>query len=307
MQIGNLNFDTDLIQAPLAGISCAPFRVIAHQIGRPAYCVSEMVSAYELTQTCKRNNVKFKRYIYKDPAEGVLCTQVSGNNPHILADAACIAVELGANMIDLNCGCPKKKIRKKKCGSKHLAAEYLDNLYECVLKMRQALGAGEGSIAPLTVKIRLSENSESESESESEGDIKRARLLQSAGADAIIVHGRTWKDEYDNSTVDYKRINSIVNCVDIPVIGNGDVKDIVSLKQMRNTGCAGVMIARASIGNPWIFNVLRKESKSGVNEADPENIEKVFKQHYDALVDLEGGEKAAGPMFRLKRHYFKIV
>ena len=296
MQIGSLNFNTDIIQAPLAGISCAPFRVLAHELGKPAYCVSEMVSAFELTQSYRRNNPDFKRYIFKDPKEGPLCMQLSGKDPKVLSQASKIAVDLGADIIDLNCGCPKKKIRKKGCGSKLI--EDLDNLALCVNAIRSSVPTN----IPVTIKIRKLNNNLDLNNLDA--NIKVAKTIEQAGADALILHGRSYQDDYD-VLVDYDLIKNIVASVDIPVIGNGDVKDITSLNKMRATGCAGVMVGRAGIGNPWIYNSLKDINYLSSINFDEDLLEDVITRHYEGLKDLVGEFNAKNQMIRIKAHYYK--
>ena len=286
MQIGSLNFNTDIIQAPLAGISCAPFRVLAHELGMPAYCVSEMVSAFELTQS----------YRFKDSKEGPLCMQLSGKDHKVLSQASKIAVDLGADIIDLNCGCPKKKIRKKGCGSKLI--EDLDNLALCVHAIRSSVPIN----IPVTIKIRKLKNNLGLNNLDA--NIKIAKTIEQAGADAIVLHGRSYQDDYD-VLVDYDLIKNIVASVDIPVIGNGDVKDVSSLNKMRATGCAGVMVGRAGIGNPWIYESLKDINYLSSINFDEDLLEDVITRHYEGLKDLVGEYNAKNQMIRIKAHYYK--
>ena len=286
----------------MAGISCAPFRVLAHELGNPAYCVSEMVSAHNLVNPRVRSADKFKRYIYKDPAEGIFCMQLSGDNPIVLAEASKIAVDLGADMIDLNCGCPKRKIRKKGCGSKHL--EDLDNLKRCVSAMYDAVSIYNN--IPLTVKIRLSDNNYFNNNFDNNySEIDIVKMLESIGVSAISVHGRSWRQGYDEG-IDYSRIKKIVDSVNIPIIGNGDIKDKNTLDKMKDTGCSGFMIARSSIGNPWIF----KRLKEGLGDnkrfiISKEIIKYAIDKHYRGLCDFGGSKCAQDQMFRIEKSYIK--
>lgn len=241
LKIGNKTFSSQLIQAPLAGFSCAPMRVLAARYGQVAYCCTEMISAKDLL---KRQTTELDRYTYKDPEEGPLCLQLSGNDATELAEAAGRALVLGADLIDLNCGCPKPKLRKKGVGSRLLAdADHLATLVS-TLKSHNQL--------PLTVKIRV------DGHSRDGYNQAVATACASAGADAVIVHGRHWTEDYDVAC-HYDQIAQIASCVDIPVIGNGDIADLTSLKRMLDTGVAGVMIARASTGRPWLFAQLSAE------------------------------------------------
>ena len=113
LTIGTKHFQHNLIQGPLAGYSCAPFRKLFYRYTAPAYCVTEMISAHDLVY--KRHQTI--RYLWRDSVEKQLCYQLSGNCPVILREAVKIVTDAGADLIDLNCGCPKPKIRKKQCGS----------------------------------------------------------------------------------------------------------------------------------------------------------------------------------------------
>lgn len=175
-QIGSLTLPHRLIQGPLAGYSCAPFRVLFNQFIPPAYCVSEMISARDVLHKHSSQS----RYLYRDPQEKLLAYQISGTEKEILADAALILQEHGANLIDINCGCPKTKIRKKGAGSALL--ESPEKLITIIQHLRKTIRI------PLTVKIRLLGD---------ERDLHLAQQIMDAGADALIVHGRRWLDDYD--------------------------------------------------------------------------------------------------------------
>ena len=119
LNIGRKTFTSNLIQAPLAGVSCAPFRELVWQFGGVGYCCSEMLSAQHIAKNIDRS----PRYQYVSNREGPLCWQLSGNDPEYLARASDQAIAAGADLLDLNCGCPQPKIRKKSCGSRLLEAE----------------------------------------------------------------------------------------------------------------------------------------------------------------------------------------
>ncbi|OYV54584.1 MAG: nitrogen regulation protein, partial [Legionella sp. 21-45-4] len=142
--IGALAFPNRLIQGPLAGYTCAPFRQLVYQFTPPAYCCSEMLSAHDLNH---QSAEKARRFIYRAPEETRLCYQISGHDPHTLALAAKKLETLGADLIDINCGCPKTKIRKKGAGSALL--EKPSQLLSIIDSVRQAIRI------PLTVKLRL--------------------------------------------------------------------------------------------------------------------------------------------------------
>ncbi len=282
LTIGNKHFDSRLIQAPLAGISCAPFRVLAHTHGNPAYCTTEMLSAAKLCEL--KSNAK--RYIWRDPREKTLAMQLSGNNAKILAHAVSVAEQLGADLIDLNCGCPMPKIRKKNAGTKLL--EMPQQLIEILTAMRQATSL------PLTVKMRIINHCP-------EDNIQLAQLIEACGIDGIVIHGRTWQEDYTINP-DFNTIAQIKKAIRIPIIGNGNVGDKLSLQQMLATGCDGIMIGRAGIGQPWIFHQLHTACDTWLPPQQTE-IDKLFQQHIHELAQCDGEKLAILQARRLAKWY----
>lgn len=282
--IGGLAFSNRLIQGPLAGFSCAPFRQLFYQFTAPAYCVSEMISANDVLLKHQRHS----RYLYRAPEEKILCYQLAGRDPLVMAAAARRVEMLGADLIDLNCGCPKAKIRKKGAGSALL--DEPKRLIDIVHAVRKAIAI------PLTIKLRIQGN---------DSDVSLARALAQAGADALIVHGRRWVDDYDVPS-DVARIAAIKRAVTIPVIANGDIADKHSLTHaITSTGCDAFMIARAGSGNPWIYQQLLTPAPP----TEKTSIERVdcFMTHLLGLARLESDHRALLQSKSLIRYYFKGV
>ncbi len=279
-------FTKKLIQAPLAGYSCAPFRVLAHRWGGPDFCCTEMLSSLNICASLDQE----KRYRYKSPEEGRLCAQLAGDNPEVLAIAAQRVVEWGADFVDLNCGCPQPKIRKKNFGSRLL--ENSTHLYKVVSAMRQAIHV------PLFVKIRV------DSDSGDHYNQEVAMAIEEAGADVLTVHGRHWSQDYDTPVI-YHDIAIIKDTIKIPVIGNGDVEDAISAKKMfAETGCDAIMIARASVGQPWIFEKIYQELQGMVySSPDLQTIGDIFLEHVRGLIDLEGESNAILQARKLGKYY----
>ncbi len=284
IQLGNRLFPSNLIQAPLAGTSCAPFRELIAQFGGAAYCVTEMISAKTLLGKPE------PRYIYKSPHEGPLCFQLSGNNAIELQAAAARALEHGADLIDLNCGCPVNKIRKKQAGSKWLSMSH---------ELGQVIRAIKSVISvPLSIKIRV----DGASGDRFNTDVVKA--IQDAGADFIIVHGRHWSEHYE-TPARLDEIASIVQSANIPVIGNGDVKNTASLQKMfHQTGCHGVMIGRASVGKPWLFQQLQAEDQGKIFMLPSETeIADLLIQHITKLSQLESPQSALLQARKFAKYY----
>ncbi len=282
--IGSLELPNRLLQGPLAGFSCAPFRKLYYKFLPPAYCVSEMISAYDVLY----KHPITSRYLYRAPEEKKLCYQLAGHDPLIMAEAAARLEDLGADLIDINCGCPKTKIRKKGAGSALLEVPH--HLCEIVRAVR-----GSTRI-PLTVKIRIQGN---------ENDMVLARAIEAAGADALIVHGRRWTDDYSYPS-DFHHIGKIKQAIQIPVIANGDIADDVSLAQaMEQSGCDAYMIARAGSGKPWLYEHLLSETPTATPSAEIQK--ECFIEHLQGLAVLENDHQAMLQSKSLVRYYFGHV
>lgn len=278
--MGSLQLKHRLIQGPLAGFSCAPFRQLFTLFKTPAYCVSEMLSAHDVIYKHSPTG----RYLYRSPDEGFLCYQIAGHDPGLMADAAAQLAELGADLIDINCGCPKNKIRKKGAGSALL--EEPQRLLTIVKAVRRAIKC------PLTVKIRLQGN---------DHDLDISRGIADEGADALIVHGRRWVDDYDKPC-DLQQIAVLKQAIEIPLIANGDIADSATLnKALIATGCDGFMISRASTGKPWLFQQLLDGL---IIKRDNTQLIALFMRHLDGLATLENEYKAVLQSKSLVRYYF---
>ncbi|MDP1573598.1 MAG: tRNA-dihydrouridine synthase family protein [Coxiellaceae bacterium] len=284
--IGKKKFESNLIQAPLAGISCAPFRELVWQFGGAAYCCTEMLSAHHIASGTDRS----PRYQSRASNEKNLCWQLSGNNPDIVARAAAYAISQKADLLDLNCGCPQPKIRKKNCGSQLLTDE--KKLAQLIQAMKQDPNV------PVTIKVRIDANHQEFC------DVTNAQMAEQAGADAIIVHGRHWTHDY-TVPAQTEAIAAIVAAVNIPVIANGDITDHKSLNVVfEKTHCAGFMIARASVGQPWLFQQLIDSDFKTPSKKDRGEL---FLQHAKGLIDLEGEKIAMLQCRKFGKYYARLL
>jgi tRNA-dihydrouridine synthase B len=276
LQLGGKTFPVNLIQGPLAGISCAPFRRLSWVYSQPAFNCTEMISCKTLMH---KNIAAQQRFIKKDPTEGPVCFQLSANNPMELAEATKRVTEYGADLIDLNCGCPVKKIRSKGAGSSLLTDP--TKLYQLITAMKQ------NTPVPVSIKIRV------EGGSDDTFNAEVAKVVSEAGADFLIVHGRHWTEHYE-TPCHHDEIQFFVEQMKIPVIGNGDIACLDSLKRMFATGCQGVMIGRAGVGQPWLIQKLIAEMTHGnFTMPTPSEIAAIFVQHTEELIALLGNEKFA--------------
>ncbi|MCX7126180.1 MAG: tRNA-dihydrouridine synthase [Gammaproteobacteria bacterium] len=288
--IGKKQFDNNLIQAPLAGVSCAPFRELVWEFGGIAYCCTEMLSASHVAIGIDRS----PRYNVRYPTEKNLCWQLSGNNPDILARASHSAIAQGADILDLNCGCPQPKIRKKNCGSKLLGDEKTLSLLVKAMRQDEKI--------PVTVKMRVDAGLGEFC------DISVAKIIEEAGADAIIVHGRNWTHDYD-IPAQLEVIAKIVSAVKIPVIANGDINSSKQLEKVfLETQCAGFMIARASVGQPWLFQKITQELM-GKSFQIPSQFEigQLFLRHCGGLIQLDGERNAVFQCRKLGKYYARAL
>lgn len=275
LTLGNRSFSNNIIQGPLAGVSCAPFRMLTWRYSQPAFSCTEMISCKTLLH---QSAATLERFIKKDPHEGPVCFQLSASDPAELAEAVKRVTDYGADLIDLNCGCPVPKIRKKGAGSRLLTQP--NKLYQLIRAMK------ENTHVPVSIKIRV----ESENE-KSNADI--VKIVSDAELDFLVVHGRHWTQHYE-TPCRHEEIAFFVEQLAIPVIGNGDIQCVNSLQKMLATGCAGVMIARAGMGQPWLIKKLMAEMNHDtfLMPAQAE-IGQVFIEHVEQLAVLLGNEKFA--------------
>lgn len=272
--LGNVLFPINLIQGPLAGYSNSPFRLLTWRFSQPAFSCTEMISSKSLLHQPK---LTYQRYVKKDPNEGPVCFQLAGNEPSVLAEAAKIVTDCGADLIDLNCGCPVKKIRRKGMGSGLLTNSSL--LYKLIRALK------ENTSVPISIKIRVEGNSDEKF------NMEVANVVTEAGADFLIVHGRHWTEHYETAC-HYDEIKFFVEQMKIPVIGNGDIACVESLRKMLATGCAGVMISRAGVGQPWLIKKLVMEmNQHKFTPPSSKEIGEIFFEHVESLSALIGNEK----------------
>jgi tRNA-dihydrouridine synthase B len=236
MRIGSLKLESNLFLSPLAGYTNLPFRLVVREVGGVGLCTTDLVNARSLLE----KNHKALKLIETRPADSPLAVQLFGSVPEEMRDAAIVLENLGVQSIDINMGCPVKKVCKVGGGSAMMTE--LDKTSALVKKMVDAVKI------PVTAKMRLGWDDENLTAPD------LARTLEDVGVAAIFVHGRTREQGFDG-TVNLAGIRKVVEAVkNIPVIGNGDIITPQAAKKMFDeTGCAGVSIGRGAFYDPWIF------------------------------------------------------
>lgn len=281
--IGGVRLDSRLVMAPMAGYTNLPFRTLvkAHGAGMVA---TEMVSSQALV----RRHKKTYDLMRNEAAEKPVSIQLFGADPAQMGEAAAIVEEAGADIVDLNCGCPVKKITKNQAGSSLL--RYPEQAHRIVSAMVRAVRI------PVTVKMRTGWDTVGKSPAE-----VFARAVEDAGAKAITVHGRTRQAMFSGA-VDLDAIERVKRAVKVPVLGNGSIlspRDAIDM--IRKTGVDALMIGRGAVGNPWIFSRLLHWLKTGELPPPPGLAEKknMASRHMRLLRDVLGERLAA---FHCRKH-----
>ena len=272
--IGSVGIPNPLVLAPLSGVTNLPVRILAKRHGA-GLVVTEMVSAAGLCQ----HGEKTIRLMASAPEERPLSVQLFGSSPEWLARGAALAQDAGADIIDLNMGCPVRKVLRHGSGSALLKNFPL--IKEILAKVRPKI------TIPLTVKTRLGW-------SPGNGEIiDLLPILSDAGVDGLTLHAR-WAVQKFSGRADWERIRQVVELFPGPVIGNGDVTSYKQVAEMMNmTGCAGVMIGRGSMGNPWIFRqALDDLDGRPVEEPDLQTRHSTARSHAEMLREHFGPDKS---------------
>ncbi len=266
LAIGPHQIEHPVMLAPMAGVTDRPFRQLCKSLGA-SYAVSEMLS-------CDLSLLKTAKTQYRMNHEGEpgpIAVQIAGSDPQPLAQAAVMNVKNGAQIIDINMGCPQKKVAKKNCGSALMAdPELVGILCQTVVKAVDV---------PVTLKTRLG------TDEDNKNILEIAAIAQQAGITALFIHGRTKAQKYRGHS-DYELIKQTKNRLRIPVIANGDIDSPQKAKWvLEHTGCDAIMIGRAAQGNPWIFKQVRDYLETGNITAKPTDHE-VVAVMYDHVKNL---------------------
>lgn len=264
--IGPYQIEHPVMLAPMAGVTDRPYRQLCKQLGA-SYAVGEMLSCdLSLLKTAK---TRFR--MNHDGEPGPIAVQIAGSDPKAMAAAARHNVNNGAQIIDINMGCPQKKVAKKRCGSALMAyPEQIKAICDAVV---------DAVAIPVTLKTRLGTDND-------HLNIERiAEDAQSVGIAALFIHGRTQQQKY-TGYADYGLIKAVKQQCHIPVIANGDIDcPEKALKVLMDTGCDGIMIGRAAQGNPWIFRQIQTYLDTGQTPSAP-TIEQIMSTLYQHVLNL---------------------
>jgi nifR3 family TIM-barrel protein len=284
IRIGPYVVEVPIILAPMAGVSEAPFRSMALAMGA-GLAPTELVSAKGLEHLNARTQTYLKHDAKKEP---LLSVQIFGGEPESMARAAEISVEHGAKIIDINMGCPVKKVTKTGAGSALMCDPRRAG------DIVRAIHRRVGERVPVTAKIRAGWDDKSKNAPE------LGQILEDAGVAAVALHPRTRAQGYSGSA-DWTLIAELRRAVRIPVIANGDVQSVKDANRvLSETGADAVMIGRAALGNPWIFRALSAVHHGAAEPPVPSARERAetILAHLDAHIEHVGDELRAVRKFR---------
>lgn len=288
LKIGNVELENNIILGPMAGLTDRAFRIVCEKYN-PGLVVTEMISSKALFY----GDNKTKKLLNTSGEKRPIAVQIFGSDTESMAySAKYISENYDVDIIDINMGCPAPKVVKNGDGSKLLLD--INKVYDVTKAVV------DNSSLPVTVKIRKGWDSEHITA------IEAAQAIEKAGAKGITVHGRT-RAEFYIGKADWDIIKKVKENVRIPVIGNGDIKTVYDAEKIINyTNCDGIMISRASLGNPWIFEQVRSylEGKP-VREITKEEILETILKHINLEVQEKGENVGVKEMRKHICYYLK--
>ncbi len=287
-QLKNLTLKSPIIQSPMVGCTDLAYRLIARKRGLE-FCFPEMISANGLMHQSRHTDDLMKTV----RADRPLGLQLMGCDPDVMAAAAKRVEGRGYDLIDMNLGCPVRKVTSTGAGAAMLKdLKNTENVFKKVVNAVEKV--------PVTIKMRVGYEDDSGNEA-----VEVAKIAEANGISMITVHGRTRAQGYTGKS-NWETIGKVKRAVKIPVLGNGDVVTAADAKRMREiSGCDGVMIGRGALGNPWLFKQIHEHLFEGKEPTTPtleERIEAVM-EHLELEVLYEGEQRAVYHMRRIGSWY----
>ena len=274
MRIGHYELPHTVFAAPMAGVTDRPYRSLVKQLGA-AYAVSEMVTS----RSDLRDSLKTSRRLDHTGESGPIAVQIAGTDADMMAEAATYNLQRGAQIIDINMGCPAKKVCQKWAGSALMQDEPLAMyIIEAVVKAALPFGA------PVTLKMRTGWRSDQRNA------VSLAKQAESAGVQMITVHGRS-RDQGYKGNAEYDTIAQVKRAVSVPVVANGDIDSPQKAQQvLQLTGADAVMIGRAAQGRPWLFREIQHYLAHGTLLAPPlvAEVKRLLMHHLEDHYSLYG-------------------
>ena len=274
MHIGPYELPHSVFAAPMAGVTDRPYRTLVKQLGA-AYAVSEMVTS----RSELRDSLKTSRRLDHTGESGPIAVQIAGTDAEMMAEAAIYNLQRGAQIIDINMGCPVKKVCQKWAGSALMQDEPLAmSIIEAVVKAALPYGA------PVTLKMRTGWRCDQRNA------VSLAKQAESAGVQMITVHGRS-RDQGYKGQAEYDTIAQVKRAVSVPVVANGDIDSPQKAQQvLQHTGADAVMIGRAAQGRPWLFREIHHYLAHGTQLAPPlvAEVKRLLMHHLEDHYSLYG-------------------
>ena len=271
IRIGALTLENPVILAPMAGVTDLPFRRLVKKFGA-GMVTSEMIASQAMIRECR----KTMQMSTRAPDEGLMAVQIAGYEPEVMAEAAKLNEDRGADMIDINFGCPVKKVVNNDSGSALMRDEvHAARILEAVVKAVKI---------PVTLKMRLGWNLENRNAP------RVAKIAEECGVQMVTVHGRTRCQMYEGRA-DWAYIRNVRDAIKIPLIANGDIRELADVdKALELSGADGIMIGRGSCGRPWFLRQAMDYLQSGVATAAPalQHQFATLLEHFDAMLTHYG-------------------